>query len=154
MSLAIAAGHRVTIHFRLTLDDGSVVDDSFGKDPVAYNHGDGSFLPGIDQQLTGTTAGDEREWTVAPADGYGEYDPTAERSVPRSQLPADLDVQPGMSLEAQTPRGPVTVWVVRAAGDDVTLSTNHPLAGQRLNFRVQVVDVQKATAPSTKPGSG
>lgn len=146
MKTTIADGHAVTIHYRLTLDDGTVASESFGGDPLVYLHGKGNIVPGLERQLTGKSVGDECEVTVDPVDGYGEHDPAAEQSVPRSQLPPGVDIQPGMSLQAEGPQGTIQVWVQQVADDEVVLSTNHPLSGKRLTFQVQVVDVREASA--------
>ena len=146
MNCVIADGLQVSIHYRLTLDDGTVADDSFDGDPMVYVHGAGQIVPGLERQLAGKSAGDECQLQVDAADAYGEYDPAAEQAVPRDKLPAAAKIQPGMSLQARGPHGPVTVWISKVQGDDVILSTNHPLAGQRLSFQVQIVDVRAATA--------
>ncbi|MCR9247518.1 MAG: peptidylprolyl isomerase [bacterium] len=152
MTLAIAEGHTVTIHYRLTLDDGTVAEDSHGGEPLIYQHGKRHIVPGLERGLAGRRVGDECEINVEPADGYGEFDPSVERSVPRTQFPAGVELQPGMSFQAQGPRGPIPVWVTKVESDSVTVSMNHPLAGQRLRFQLAVVDVRE-TAVDEQPAS-
>ena len=151
MALTIRAGLEVTVHYRLSLDDGTVLEDSAGKDPLRFVHGAGQIVPGLERVLEGKDAGFECEVEVDAADGYGEYDPSAEQPVPRTQFPADVDLQPGMAFQADGPKGPVSVWVHRIEQDNVVITSNHPLAGQRLNFKVRVVDVREATAAQTPP---
>ena len=146
MKSVIADGQTVTIHYRLTLDDGTVADDSFGGEPLVYQHGERHIVPGLERGLAGKRVGDECQIEVQPADGYGNLDPAAEQSVSRSQFPPDLDLQPGMSFQADGPQGPVPVWVRSVDGDSVTITGNHPLAGQRLTFDVRVMDVREAVA--------
>ncbi|MEM1451203.1 MAG: peptidylprolyl isomerase [Planctomycetota bacterium] len=146
MQLAIADGLAVSFHYRLKLDDGTVVDESSGEQPLVYVHGSQSIVPGLERGLTGKTAGDECEVVVEPAEGYGEYDPAAERPVPRSLFPADADLEPGDTFQAQTPEGAMQLWVKELRGDEVLVTANHPLSGQRLNFEVRIVDVREATA--------
>jgi len=146
MKSAIADGLSVTLHYRLTLDDGTVADDSFDGEPLVYVHGAGRIVPGLERRLTGMKVGDEHELVVEAADGYGEYDPTAEQSVPRAQFPPGAKLEPGVSFQAEGPNGVVSVWVRKVDGDDVIITSNHPLAGQRLNFKVRVVDVREASA--------
>ena len=155
MTLAIADGHTVTMHYRLTLDDGVVADDSFAGDAFVYQHGKGTLVPGLERSLAGKKAGDECEVEVAPALGYGEYDPTAEQSVPRTEFPAGMELRVGAELTAQGPHGLMTVWVRKLEAEHVVLTTNHPLAGQRLTYKVRVIDVREATAAEQgKPDSG
>ena len=55
------------------------------------------------------------------------------------------EVKAGMRFTAQTEHGPRQVVVSRVAGDMVTVDGNHPLAGQALNFDVEVTQVRAAT---------
>ena len=151
MTAVIAAGQNVSIHYRLTLDDGAIVEDLFNGDPMVYEHGSGRIVPGLERQLAGKSAGDECTLHVEAAEAYGDYDPGAEQVVSRTQFPAEADIEPGISFQATGPQGPVSVWVTNVEGDNVTISTNHPLAGQRLTFQVRIVDVRKASAKQAAP---
>src|SRR5690606_29427890 len=99
MKPAIADGHVVTIHYRLTLDDGSIADESFGGEPLVYLHGAQNIVPGLERQLTGRQVGETCEVTVVPGEGYGEYDPAADQQVPRSAFPANVELHAGMSFQ-------------------------------------------------------
>ncbi|MEC8651673.1 MAG: peptidylprolyl isomerase [Planctomycetota bacterium] len=150
MTDVISSGQRVSLQYRLTLDDGTVVEDAMKAEPLVYVHGTGQMVPGLEKQLEGKRVGEECRLEVEAADAYGEYDPAAEQAVPRSQFPADADIRPGVSFQAKGPRGVVDVRVLKLNGDDVVITTNHPLAGHRLTFDVRVVDVRKATAEASK----
>jgi FKBP-type peptidyl-prolyl cis-trans isomerase SlyD len=153
MKPAIANGHVVTIHYRLTLDDGSIADDSFGGDPLVYLHGAHNIVPGLERQLTGKQVGDTCECTVPPNEGYGEYDPAADQTVPKTAFPPNTDLKVGMSFQTRARNGqPMPVWIRAVKGDDVTVTANHPLAGQSLNFKVEVKDVRRATNDEKKHG--
>ena len=67
MKPAIADGHAITIHYRLTLDDGCIADDSFGGEPLVYLHGARNVVPGLERQLTGKHVGDTCEVEVPPS---------------------------------------------------------------------------------------
>lgn len=142
----------VTIHYTLKDDTGAVIDSSAGGEPLAYIHGHGNIVPGLERELTGRNAGDKVSVRVPPADGYGEYDKELVQSVPRRALRGIKEVQPGMHLHAQTEQGPRTVTVTRVAGDMVTLDGNHPLAGKNLNFDVEVAEVRDATSEELAHG--
>jgi FKBP-type peptidyl-prolyl cis-trans isomerase SlyD len=153
MKPLIADGHVVTIHYRLTLDDGSIADQSFGGEPLVYLHGAANIVPGLERQLTGRKVGDKLEVDVAAKDGYGEYDPAADQAVPRSQFPPNVDLQVGMAFQTRARNGqPMTVWVRGIQGDQVTISANHPMAGQQLHFAIEVLDVRRATPDEKKHG--
>ncbi|MBM4061784.1 MAG: peptidylprolyl isomerase [Planctomycetes bacterium] len=153
MKPAIADGHVVTLHYRLTLDDGFIAEQSFGGEPLAYLHGASNMVPGLERQLAGRNAGEVLELVVPAAEGYGEYDPTAEQRVPRTVFPPDAKLEVGMSFQTRARSGQsMPVWVRAVAGDQVTVTANHPLAGQRLNFRVEILDVRRATPEEKKHG--
>lgn len=147
MTLAIADDHVVTIHYRLTLDDGSIADESFGGDPLVYLHGAQNIVPGLERQLAGKVKGDKLDAVVPANEGYGEYDPTAEQTVPKTAFPPNIALQVGMSFQTRARNGQaMPVWIRAIKDDQVVVSANHPMAGQRLNFTVEVIDVRKATA--------
>jgi len=153
MKPPIAEGLVVTIHYRLTLDDGSIADDSFGGDPLTYLQGAQNIVPGLERELLGKNVGDTCEVVVTAAEGYGEYDPAADQTVPKTAFPANVALQPGMSFQTRGRNGQsVPVWVRAITGDKVSITGNHPLAGQRLNFKVEVVDVRRATKEEKQHG--
>lgn len=153
MKPAIADGHAVTIHYRLTLDDGSIADDSFAGEPLVYLHGAHNIVPGLERQLAGKKVGDTCEVTVPASEGYGEYDPAAEQTVPKTAFPPNVDLHVGMSFQTKGRNGqPMPVWIRSLKDDKVVVTANHPLAGQQLNFKIEVVDVRRATADEKKHG--
>lgn len=135
----------VLIHYTLTDDAGKTIDSSAGGEPLAYIHGNGNLIPGLERELEGKGAGDKLDVKIAPADGYGEFDKSLIQQVPRRALKGVGNLHVGMQLHAQSERGTRAVTVTHLAGDMVTLDGNHPLAGQNLNFKVEIVDVRAAT---------
>jgi FKBP-type peptidyl-prolyl cis-trans isomerase SlyD len=142
----------VTIHYTLKDDGGDVIDSSAGGDPLSYLHGRGNLVAGLERELQGKQVGDKVSVTIAPADGYGEYDEKLVQHVPRRSLKGIANVSPGMQLRTQTAHGSRTVTVTRVAGDMVTVDGNHPLAGKNLNFEVEVTAVREATAEELTHG--
>jgi FKBP-type peptidyl-prolyl cis-trans isomerase SlyD len=135
----------VLIHYTLTDDSGKTIDSSTGGEPLAYLHGNGNLIPGLERALEGKQVGDALEVKIDPSEGYGEYDKGLVQQVPRRALKGIANVHVGMQLHAQSDQGPRAVTVTHVAGDMVTIDGNHPLAGQNLNFSVQVSDVRLAT---------
>ena len=144
--MKISADKVVSIDYTLKDDDGDVVDSSEGQQPLQYLHGHGQIVPGLERELEGRENGDAFQVKVPPAQGYGDHDPEKVIHVPRSDLPADLDPQPGMRLVAEGPNDEqVPLWIVEVSAGDVTMDANHPLAGQTLHFDIQIRDVRDAT---------
>jgi len=143
--MAIAQNSVVTIHYTLKDDAGEVIDSSREGDPIAYLHGHGNLVPGLERELEGKSTGDKVNVSVTPEHGYGDYDKQLVQQVPRRALQGIANVRVGMRLQAQTPEGPRAVVITRLVGDMVTIDGNHPLAGKNLNFDVEVTDVREAT---------
>lgn len=150
--MAVAPDCVVTIHYTLKDDAGEVLDRSVPEEPLAYLHGHGNIIPGLEKQLDGKNIGDALTVTIAPAEGYGEYDDRLVQSVPRRALRGIKDVKPGLRLQAQTPEGSRAVIVSKVLGDMVTLDGNHPLAGKSLHFDVRIEDVRAATEEELSHG--
>jgi FKBP-type peptidyl-prolyl cis-trans isomerase SlyD len=135
----------VTIHYTLRDDADKVIDSSAGGEPLAYLHGRGNIINGLERELAGKSVGDRLKVRVAPGEGYGERDPSLVQKVPRRALKGIADLRVGLRLQAGTDHGHRAVTVTHIAGDMVTLDGNHPLAGQNLNFEVEVTAVRAAT---------
>jgi|SRR5688572_15232699 FKBP-type peptidyl-prolyl cis-trans isomerase SlyD len=150
--MSIAQNSVVTIHYTLKDDAGEVLDSSREGDPIAYLHGHGNLVPGLERELEGKNTGDKINVSVAPDQGYGEYDKNLVQQVPRRAFQGVGKVTIGMRLHAQTPQGPRAVTVTRLVGDMVTIDANHPLAGKNLNFEVEITDVREATEEELSHG--
>ena len=143
--MSITQDQVVSIHYTLKDDAGEILDSSPEGKPLAYLHGHGNLIPGLERELTGKRAGDKLQVTVSPADGYGEYDQALVRRVPRRTLQGLANLTVGMRLQAQTGHPARAATVTQIAGDLVTLDGNHPLAGKNLHFQVEVAEVRAAT---------
>ena len=135
----------VTIDYTLKDDDGTVLDSSTDGQ-FAYLHGAHNIIPGLENALTGKSAGEEVEVSVSPAEGYGERNDSMIQAVPRDMFDSEQEIQVGMQFHAQSPEGDmIVVTVTDVEGDNITVDGNHPLAGVNLNFGVKIVDVREAS---------
>lgn len=150
--MQIAQNSVVAFHYTLTNDAGEVLDSSEGRDPLTYLHGAGNIIPGLEKQLEGRTNGDKLTVAVEPSEGYGEVQPALVQEVPRDAFQGVEEVQPGMQFQAQTQEGPLMVTVTKVEGDTVTVDGNHPLAGEKLNFDVEITEVREATEDEVSHG--
>jgi len=141
----VGAGKVVLIHYMLRDDQGAVLGSTDGGDPVAYLHGKGNIVPGLEEALAGKAAGDRIDIVVAPEKGYGLRDERLVQMIPRNRFPASAAVAEGQQFHADGPRGARLLTVMRVEKDLVTVDGNHPLAGKSLHFSVQVTGVRKAT---------
>jgi FKBP-type peptidyl-prolyl cis-trans isomerase SlyD len=150
--MQIAANKVVQIHYTLTNDDGEVLDSSKGQGPLAYIHGIGNIIPGLEQALDGRAIGDKFQVTIPPEDAYGVRNDDLVQAVPRGAFEGVDEILPGMQFHAQSPDGLQLFTVVDVAGDEVVLDGNHPMAGITLNFDVEVAGIRDATAEELDHG--
>ncbi|MGI9275096.1 MAG: FKBP-type peptidyl-prolyl cis-trans isomerase [Endozoicomonas sp.] len=132
------------IHYTLKNDGGEVLDSSEGHEPLAYLHGMGNIIEGLENALVDKQAGDKLKVSVEAAEGYGEYDENLVQPVPKEQF-GEHEVEVGMQFHADTAIGPRVVTVTAIDGDEVIIDANHSLAGENLNFDVEVVEVREPT---------
>ena len=142
----------VSIHYTLTNADGETLDSSVGQDPLVYLHGSNNIIAGLEAALLGKSAGDSLQVSVEPGEGYGELRDELVQEVDRSAFQGVDEIDVGMQFMAQTPWGEQPVTVVKVEGDNITLDGNHPLAGQVLNFDVEVVEIREASAEELDHG--
>lgn len=150
--MQIAVNTVAYIHYTLTDDSGKVIDSSAGGEPLAYLHGVGNIVVGLEKALEGKQVGDKLNVKVSPEEGYGVRNEALIQSVPRRSFQGVRDLKPGMRFHAQTSQGPVAVMITNVQGDMVTVDGNHALAGVTLNFEVEVTKVREATAEELMHG--
>lgn len=139
-------------HYTLTNDAGEVLDSSEGREPLAYLHGAGNIVPGLETAMAGRSAGDAFKVDVAPEQGYGTRHQELVQVVPREAFRGVEAVEVGMQFQAQTPQGALAVTVTEVGADTVTVDGNHPLAGETLHFAIEVTEVREASAEELQHG--
>lgn len=143
----------VSIHYDLTDNQGETLDSSRQREePLAYLHGSGNIIPGLEKALEGKAQGDAMKVTIEPADAYGEPQEALIQEVPRDMLQGIDNLEVGMQLQASSDQGQHTVVVREIKDDAVTIDANHPLAGVTLNFDVEVVGIREASKEEIEHG--
>ncbi|WP_319783347.1 FKBP-type peptidyl-prolyl cis-trans isomerase [Oceanisphaera sp. IT1-181] len=143
MNNQIGNQSEVLFHFTLTLADGSVADSTKlqGK-PAKLKMGDGSLTANFEACLLGLTAGDQHSFELGPDDAFGPVNPNNIHYMERRQFAAELDLSEGAIVAFTQPNGAEIPGIIRdVAGDSVTVDFNHPLAGQRVTFDVEILTV-------------
>ena len=130
-----------------------MIDSSAGGAPLVYLHGAGNIIVGLEKALEGKQAGDELSVAIEPGEAYGEYSAELVATLNRSMFEGVDELEVGMQFHASGPDGGMQIVTIRdIEGDDVIVDGNHPLAGQRLNFQVKVVNVRDAHAEELAHG--
>ncbi len=135
-------GNKVKVHYKGSLKDGTVFDDSREREPLEFEIGGGTVIPGFEKAVVGMEPGETKEVTVPPGEAYGDYDEKLRFVFEKSQFPDDLELKPGLRLNMKGENGKVAVFtVVDVLGDEVVLDGNHPLVGRELVFDIELMEI-------------
>jgi len=143
----------VTLEYKLSLDDGTMIEFSEENDPLVYLHGHEQIIPGLENALAGLKVGDKKAVTVEPEEGYGEYDEEDFDEVPLAEMPPGFEPEVGMLLEVHGEDGDDDLATITEITDDhLVLDYNHPMAGKRLHFDITVVSLRAASKDEVEHG--
>ena len=146
-SCVIGENSKVTLHYALAMEDGTVIDSTFEGTPISFTMGDGTMIEGLEAVLMGLKTDDSQSVSIPPQEGFGFPDAEAIQVMPLDEFPADMAPQAGQIIAFNMPNGeeiPGTVLDVTAA--NVKIDFNHPLAGHEVICTVRVVAMEN-TAP-------
>ncbi len=135
-------GDKVKVHYTGKLTSGDEFDSSAGRSPLEFTVGAGQMIPGFDAAIPGMNIGEKKTITIAPEDAYGEKKEEAIIEFPKSNIPADMKLEPGMKLQLRNEEGhPFPVVVADIKDEVVVLDANHELAGKELIFDIELVEI-------------
>jgi FKBP-type peptidyl-prolyl cis-trans isomerase 2 len=137
----IKNGDTVSVNYTGKLEDGSIFDTSLqeGREPLKATLGQGQLISGFENGLIGMSVGENKTVEIEPSNAYGEYDPSMVQEVSKSQVP--MEVKVGDMLQGMSPMGPVNVKVTEIKEETIILDMNHPLAGKKLIFDLEVISI-------------
>jgi FKBP-type peptidyl-prolyl cis-trans isomerase 2 len=136
------SGDTVKVHFTGTLIDGTQFDSSRGQEPLEFTLGQGHMITGFEEAVVGMKPGENKTITIVSGEAYGERNEAMVQEVPRSAIPAEIELAEGMLLQAQSPDGETLRFTVADFNDEaVTVDGNHPLAGRDLTFELELVQI-------------
>jgi peptidylprolyl isomerase len=139
---AAKKGDNVKIHYKGTLQDGTVFDSSEGREPLGFTLGGGQVIPGFDEAVMGMSEGEAKNVTIPVDKAYGPRNDELVMPVPLSQVPADLKPEVGQQLQMGGPDGqPVMVKIIDITDEHIMLDANPPLAGEDLIFDLELVAI-------------
>lgn len=135
-------GNKVQVHYKGSLEDGTVFDESHPEKPLEFQVGSGQVIAGFDKAVEGMNTGESKTVKIASSDAYGDRRDDLVLSVGRDRIPPDIDVSVGQRLQMERNDGhKVPVTVTEVTDENVTLDANHPLAGKDLTFEIKLVKV-------------
>ncbi len=140
----ISAESKVVMHYRIMLENGTVVDSTWeDNEPIAFAVGDGTLAPGLEMSLIGLKTGDHETIVVEPDQAFGYKDTANIHMLPRSDFDPELPLEEGMVIGFSLPDGgELPGMVTEVSDDEVQVDFNHPLSGHVLEFEVEVISVE------------
>lgn len=138
----VKEGDTVKVHYTGTLNDGSVFDTSEEREPLEFKLGEGQLIPGFEKAVTGMEKGESVEVTIPSEEAYGDAREDLVISVSKSDMPDDIEPAVGMQLQVNQPDGqPIPVRVTAVEEENIQLDANHPLAGEDLTFKIDLIEI-------------
>jgi len=136
----ITDGTQVKVHYKGTLEDGSVFDSSEGRDPLEFTIGSGMVIAGFDAVVRAMEVGSTTTVTIPCSEAYGESREEMMVTLAREQFPEGITPEVGQQFQLNTPQGPLRATVSTISDEGITLDANHPLAGRDLTFELTLVE--------------
>jgi len=137
-------GNKVKVHYKGTLEDGTVFDSSYEREPLEFVVGEGKIIPGFEKEVQGMSEEEKKDIHIPADDAYGQYRDDLVAEFPKEKLPEGMDPDIGQQLQMQTNEGQqFVVTVLENKEDSLKLDANHPLAGKDLNFELQMVSIEE-----------
>jgi peptidylprolyl isomerase len=137
-------GDTAQVHYTGRLEDGQVFDSSEGGEPLEFEVGAGNVIAGFDEGVRGMSEGDKKSIEIEADDAYGQRIEALVQQIAREGLNLGREPEVGMQLGLQLPDGnDIPVTITDVTSDTITLDANHPLAGKKLIFDVELVNLKK-----------
>ena len=143
----VEVGNNVKVHYVGTLVDGTEFDNSRKRgEALAFEVGAPGLIAGFTNALLGMTEGETKSVKIPIEEGYGERNPEAIQRVPKDAFGDDFEFILGGTIQGHGPVGPFLAKIHALEEEEVLLDMNHPLAGEELNFKIELVEIEVATA--------
>jgi peptidylprolyl isomerase len=141
--LVIKNGNIVKMHYNAKIGD-SLIDTSRNKDPIEFKVGERQILQGLDEAVVGLKTGDKKTVVVPPEKAYGQRKEGLTQKIPRDKSKEPPNgVEEGNIIQYKTEQGKNRyATITKVEEDNLTVDLNHPLAGQTINFDLEIVDVK------------
>jgi peptidylprolyl isomerase len=135
-------GSSVMVHYKGTLNDGSVFDSSEGGEPLAFTIGACQVIAGFEEAVIGMTQGETKTVVITADQAYGPHVADMVIDVDRSQFPEHITPEIGQVMQLRVPDSdPVRVMITGISESKITLDANHPMAGKDLTFEIQLIEI-------------
>ena len=140
---SVEAGNNVSVHYVGRLNDGTEFDSSRGRNTtLSFEVGSTQVIEGFSNAVLGMEVGQTREVSIPPENAYGMPIAEAVQTMPRTIFPEGFELIVGTTIKGKNGAGQdVLAKILEYSENEVTLDMNHPLAGQTLNFEIELVSI-------------
>ena len=146
----VESGHFVKVDYTGKMENGDVFHSTVGGQPVEVQVGAGSIIKGFEDALVGMEENEKKSFSLPPEQGFGPRDERLVHDYQRSELPENVQPKVGDVIGLQTPDGgQVPARVTHVDDEKISVDLNHPLAGQTLNFDVEVLEINETSTQTT-----
>ncbi len=141
--MKVKNGDSVKVHYIGTLNDGNEFDNSYKRgSTLDFKVGGGQMIKGFDNAMVEMEVGDKKSININPDEAYGPRREEAITSVAKDNFPPDFVAKEGEMVQGSTESGqPITALILEVKDDEVILDMNHPLAGEELNFEIELLEI-------------
>ncbi|MFH2048473.1 MAG: peptidylprolyl isomerase [bacterium] len=137
-------GDTVRVRYVGTTQDGTVFDSSNTELPIVFTIGNNQVILGFEEAIVGMAPGETKNVSLPPEKAYGLPLEENKKAFALSDFPPHIVPEVGMELQMDQPGGqPSRIRVVDIANDSAYLDANDPLAGQTLNFELELIEIMK-----------
>jgi len=134
---------KISLHYSLSLEDGTEIETNYGNEPLVRFIGDGTLTPGMEDALIDSKVNDHIECQITPEQGYGFPNEDNIHMMPASDFGVDMNIAVGQVIAFDTPDEneelPGTIIVIK--DNEVMVDFSHPLAGRHLLFKATVLAI-------------
>lgn len=145
----------IAAHYQLfTINENGerkLMEETSDEQPFVFITGFGVALDALEEQLAPLERGAKFDFEVEKAQAFGDYDPKRVLNLDKQMFVVDghfdsKNIFKGAHIPLKNEDGNFFVGTVLGIGDkDVTVDLNHPLAGNRLNFKGYIIENREAT---------
>ncbi|MEJ2235391.1 MAG: peptidylprolyl isomerase [Syntrophobacterales bacterium] len=136
------AGDKVRVHYEGKLSDGTIFDSSLEREPIEFILGQDTVIPGFEDAVIGMEAGESKDVSIPPEEGFGEYSEDLVVDIEKTILPPEINPELGMQLEVSSEEETPRVFTIAdIVEDSITLDGNHPLAGKEIAFKITLLEI-------------
>lgn len=132
-------------NYTLKSSSGEILDASEENQPLPFLEGAGQIIPALEKQVLLMTEGDKKKIALTAEEAYGPQKDNLIMEVDKAELAHIPDLEVGSYLQLDLKDQIKVVRVIKMSPEKVTIDGNHPLAGQALEFDIEVVLIRDAT---------